>query len=86
MSSDGKGMHPHGQIHVTHVMISADTLAVNWIRGFKEEVSFALKTCRCEIESAHIKVFLNRFGIVTKHYVDTERFAKQRSSVPFKIG
>ena len=53
--SDGVDMQVLGwqrQVKGALVMVCADTLASNWIGGFKEGVSFALKNCRvCELEN-----------------------------------
>ena len=62
MSSAGIEIDVNGTIHNVKgalVILTADTLASNWIGKFKEGVSFAMRNCRrCEVESReiHLKV------------------------------
>ena len=49
------GMTHH--IRGSLVLVSADTLAANWLGGFKEGVAFALKNCRvCDLENNKLSV------------------------------
>lgn len=59
MSVEGMEMTINGiveNIKGMLVMVSADTLAANWLGKFKEGVAFALKNCRnCNVTGTQLK-------------------------------
>jgi hypothetical protein len=78
LSNGGIPMMLHGSEEVIEgalVIIPADTLAANWLGGFKEGVSFALKNCRhCEVESSKI----NQVFVASQIPARTDESHKER--------